>query len=108
MASRCITRGTDVFNAAVAWAPVISWRFYDSIYTERYLRTPQENAEGYDLNSPIQYADQLKGKYLLIHGTADDNVHFQNSAEMAEALIRAGKQFDSFLDRKSTRLNSSH
>src|SRR3546814_479691 len=96
MASLCITRGADVFKAAVAGAPVISWRFYDSIYTERYLRTPQENAEGYDLNSPIQYADQLKGKYLLIHGTADDNVHFQNSAEMAEALIRAGKQFDSF------------
>lgn len=96
MASLCITRGADVFAAAVAGAPVTSWRFYDSIYTERYLRTPQENKDGYDLNSPIHYADRLKGAYLLIHGTADDNVHFQNSAEMAEALIRADKQFDSF------------
>ncbi|QEC52987.1 S9 family peptidase [Anseongella ginsenosidimutans] len=96
MASLCITRGAEVFKAAVAGAPVTSWRFYDSIYTERYLRTPQENEDGYDLNSPIHYADQLKGNYLLIHGTADDNVHFQNSVEMAEALVKAGKQFQSF------------
>ncbi|MFS8616531.1 MAG: S9 family peptidase [Solitalea sp.] len=96
MSSLCITRGADVFKAAIAGAPVTSWRFYDSIYTERYLRTPQENEDGYDLNSPIHYADQLKGKYLLIHGTADDNVHFQNAVEMAEALVKAGKQFQSF------------
>ncbi|HYH55943.1 MAG TPA: prolyl oligopeptidase family serine peptidase, partial [Anseongella sp.] len=96
MASLCITKGADVFKAAIAGAPVTSWRFYDSIYTERYLRTPRENPAGYDENSPINYAGRLKGKYLLIHGTADDNVHFQNSAEMAEALVRAGKQFQSF------------
>lgn len=94
MASLCITKGADVFKLAIAVAPVTTWRYYDSIYTERYLRTPQENPEGYDDNSPINYADQLKGKFLLIHGTGDDNVHFQNSVMFSEALIQANKAFE--------------
>lgn len=78
----------------IAVAPVTNWRFYDSVYTERFLQTPQENKDGYDLNSPTTYAKLLKGKFLLIHGTADDNVHFQNSMEFSEALIQNKKQFD--------------
>ena len=81
---------------AIAVAPVTNWRFYDSIYTERYMRTPQENPSGYDDNSPINHAGKLKGKYLIIHGTADDNVHFQNTAEMTTELIKQNKKFDSF------------
>ena len=95
MSSNCLFKGNDVFKMAIAVAPVTNWRFYDSIYTERYLQTPQENAAGYDSNSPINYVDRLKGKFLLIHGSADDNVHVQNSMQMIEALIQANKQFDS-------------
>ncbi len=95
MASNCIMKGADVFKTAVAVAPVTNWRFYDSIYTERYMQTPQENASGYDENSPINHVDKLKGKFLLIHGSGDDNVHVQNSMQMMEALIQANKQFDS-------------
>ena len=95
MSSSCLFKGNDVFKMAIAVAPVTNWRFYDSIYTERYLQTPQENAAGYDSNSPINYVDKLKGKFLLIHGSADDNVHVQNSMQMIEALIQANKQFDS-------------
>ena len=94
MASNCILKGADVFKMAIAVAPVTNWRFYDSIYTERYMQTPQENASGYDTNSPINFADKLKGNFLLINGTADDNVHFQNSMQFIEALIQANKQFD--------------
>lgn len=94
MASLAITKGADVFKTTIAVAPVTSWRYYDTIYTERYLRTPQENPEGYDDNSPINFADQLKGNFLLVHGTADDNVHFQNSMMFSEALIQANKAFD--------------
>lgn len=94
MASLAITKGADVFKTTIAVAPVTSWRYYDTIYTERYLRTPQENPEGYDDNSPINFADQLKGNFLLVHGTADDNVHFQNSVMFSEALIQANKAFD--------------
>ena len=94
MASNCILKGADVFKMAIAVAPVTSWRFYDSIYTERYMQTPQENASGYDDNSPLNFANKLKGKFLLIHGTADDNVHFQNSMRMIESLVQANKQFD--------------
>lgn len=97
MASLAITKGSDVFNMAIAVAPVTNWRFYDNIYTERFMRTPQENAEGYDRNSPINYADLLQGKYFLIHGSADDNVHYQNALEMVNALIKANKQFDMFI-----------
>jgi dipeptidyl-peptidase-4 len=81
---------------AIAVAPVTNWRFYDSIYTERYMQTPQENPEGYDDNSPINHVGKLEGKYLLVHGTADDNVHYQNTAEMTAALVNANKQFDQF------------
>jgi len=95
MASNCILKGDTIFKMAIAVAPVTNWRFYDSVYTERYMHTPQENASGYDDNSPINFANRLKGKYLLIHGSADDNVHLQNSMEMMNALIQANKQFDS-------------
>jgi dipeptidyl-peptidase-4 len=95
MSSNCILKGNDVFKMSIAVAPVTNWRFYDSIYTERYMQTPQENASGYDENSPINFANRLKGKYLLIHGSADDNVHVQNSMQMMESLIQANKQFDS-------------
>jgi dipeptidyl-peptidase-4 len=95
MASNCIFQGADTFKMAIAVAPVTNWRFYDSVYTERYMQTPQENASGYDSNSPINHVEKLKGKFLLIHGSADDNVHVQNSMEMMEALIQANKQFDS-------------
>ncbi len=89
-----LLKGNDVFKAAIAVAPVMNWRYYDNIYTERFLGLPQDNAKGYDENSPLNFADQLKGNYLLIHGTGDDNVHFQNSAEMVEKLENAGKQFE--------------
>ena len=94
MAANCIFQGADVFKSAIAVAPVTSWRYYDSIYTERYMHTPQENASGYDNNSPITHVNKLKGNFLLIHGTADDNVHFQNTMKMVEALVQANKQFD--------------
>ena len=94
MASHCLLTGNDVFSMAIAVAPVTNWRFYDTIYTERFMRTPQDNPEGYDLNSPINYADQLKGKFLIIHGSGDDNVHVQNTMRMVEALIQADKQFE--------------
>jgi dipeptidyl-peptidase-4 len=94
MSSLCITKGAGVFKMAIAVAPVTSWRYYDSIYTERYLRTPQENPAGYDENSPINFAKDLSGKFLLVHGTGDDNVHFQNSIMFSEALIQANKPFE--------------
>lgn len=89
-----LLKGNDVFKMAIAVAPVMNWRYYDNIYTERFLGLPQDNAKGYDENSPLNFANQLKGNYLLIHGTGDDNVHFQNSAEMVEKLEEAGKQFE--------------
>jgi len=94
MSSNCILKGSDVFKTAIAVAPVTSWRYYDTIYTERYMQTPQENASGYDENSPINHVSKLKGNYLLIHGTSDDNVHVQNTMVMIEALVQANKQFD--------------
>ncbi|MDD3725349.1 MAG: S9 family peptidase, partial [Bacteroidales bacterium] len=96
MSSICITKGADVFSSAIAVAPVTNWRYYDNIYTERFMRTPQENGTNYDINSPINFVDKLKGNYLLIHGTADDNVHFQNAIDMSTALINANKQFEQF------------
>jgi len=96
MSALCLTIGADVFKAGIVGAPVTNWRFYDSIYTERYLKTPQENAEGYDNFSPVTHAGKLKGKMLLIHGTGDDNVHFQNSITFVDALVKAGKQFEVF------------
>ncbi|WP_418636647.1 S9 family peptidase [Winogradskyella sp.] len=94
MSSNALLKGNDVFKMAIAVAPVTSWRFYDTIYTERYMTTPQENPSGYDENSPINHVDKLKGDYLLIHGTGDDNVHVQNTMRMVEALIQADKQFE--------------
>ncbi|NAS31416.1 prolyl oligopeptidase family serine peptidase [Flavobacteriaceae bacterium R38] len=94
MSSNALFKGNDVFKMAIAVAPVTSWRFYDTVYTERYMRTPQENASGYDENSPINHVDKLKGDFLLIHGSGDDNVHLQNTMRMVEALVQANKQFD--------------
>ncbi|MEP1035301.1 S9 family peptidase [Ekhidna sp.] len=96
MSSLCILKGNDVFKTAIAIAPVTTWRYYDTIYTERYLQRPQDNPGGYDDNSPNTHADKLKGNFLLVHGTGDDNVHFQNSVALQEELLNAGKQFDSF------------
>jgi len=96
MSSLCILKGNNVFKSAIAVAPVTNWKWYDTIYTERYMRTEEENAGGYKDNSPVYFADQLKGSYLLVHGDADDNVHVQNSVEMSAALIKANKQFDMY------------
>ncbi len=96
MSSLAILKGNDVFKSAIAIAPVTTWRFYDTIYTERYLQKPQDNPSGYDDNSPNTYANRLKGNFLLVHGTGDDNVHFQNSVTLQNKLIDGGLQFDSF------------
>ncbi len=97
MTSLAMTKGADVFKMGIAVAPVTNWRFYDSVYTERYMQTPQENESGYDTNSPINYVSKLKGPYLLVHGSADDNVHYQNTMRMIESLVQANKQFDLFI-----------
>ena len=94
MVALCMEKGDGIFDAGVAIAPVTNWRYYDNIYTERYMRTPQENPDGYDDNSPITHAKDLQGSLLLVHGTADDNVHVQNSFEYSEMLVQANKQFD--------------
>lgn len=96
MSSLSLMKGNEVFKTAIAVAPVTNWRYYDTIYTERFLKTPQLNAAGYDDNSPINHVNKLKGNFLLVHGTGDDNVHFQNSVDLVDALIAADKQFDSF------------
>ncbi len=96
MSLLCITKGADFFKMAMAVAPVTNWRYYDNVYTERYMGLPKDNASGYDENSPINHVDKLKGKFLLVHGTADDNVHFQNSIEMITSFVEANKQFDFF------------
>jgi len=96
MASLVMTKGAGVYKLGIAGAPVTNWRYYDNIYTERYMQLPKNNASGYDDNSPIKYAERLQGHFLLIHGTGDDNVHFQNSVALQDALINAGKQFRSF------------
>ena len=97
MSTNSLLKGSDIFSMAIAVAPVTSWRFYDSVYTERFLRTPQENPAGYDENSPINYGEKLQGNFLLVHGTGDDNVHVQNSYRMINSLIEANKQFDLFI-----------
>ena len=97
MSTLCITKGADIFSMAIAVAPVTNWRYYDNIYTERFMQKPQDNPSGYDDNSPINHVDKLEGKYLLIHGTGDDNVHVQNSMDLISALVKANKQFDMFL-----------
>ncbi len=97
MSSLCLLKGNDVFNSAIAVAPVTHWKWYDSIYTERYMRDEKENQEGYDENAPVNFVDRLQGNYLLAHGSSDDNVHFQHAAEMAAALIKANKQFETYV-----------
>ncbi len=94
LSSLAITKGAYYFKAAIAVAPVTNWRYYDNIYTERFMRTPQENPNGYDLNSPVNHVEKLRGSYLLVHGSGDDNVHFQNTMAMVDALVSANKQFD--------------
>lgn len=94
MTALTMSKGGELFRAGISVAPVTSWRFYDSIYTERYMRTPRENPEGYDDNSPLSHAGKIKGRMLLVHGTADDNVHVQNSMELAEALVQGNVQFE--------------
>jgi len=93
MSSMCLAKGGEVFKAGIAVAPVTNQRFYDTVYSERYMGLPGQNPEGYDQNSPITLAKGIKGKLLLVHGTADDNVHYQNSLEFAEAMVQAGVQF---------------
>ena len=97
MTSLLMTKGEGAFKAGIAVAPVTTWRYYDSIYTERYLQTPQENPKGYDDNSPINFAKGLKGKFMLVHGSTDDNVHMQNTMDFVTALVKANKQFDQFI-----------
>lgn len=94
MASLMITKGADVIKSAVAVAPVTNWKYYDNIYTERFLRKPQDNKSGYEDNSPINFVKNIKGRYLLIHGSGDDNVHVQNSMEMSAALVKNNIPFD--------------
>lgn len=94
MTCLALTKGEGIFDAGIAVAPVTNWRYYDNIYTERFMRTPEVNKEGYEQNSPLNFADQLEGNLLLVHGSADDNVHAQNTMEFAERLVHADKQFD--------------
>lgn len=94
MTSLCMTRGADYFKTGIAVSPVTNWRYYDNIYTERFMRTPQENPDGYDLNSPINHAEKLQGNFLIVHGTADDNVHPQNSWDFITALVAADREFE--------------
>ena len=94
MSTSCLALGCDQFCMGIAVAPVTNWRYYDNIYTERFMRTPQENPDGYDQNSPINHVEKIKGDFLLIHGTADDNVHIQNSIDLISALTRNNIQFE--------------
>jgi len=94
LSSLAFMQGGNVFKMAIAVAPVTTWRYYDNIYTERFLQTPQENPKGYDENSPITHVEKLNGNYLLVHGTADDNVHFQNAIDLVTALNKAEKQYE--------------
>lgn len=93
MTALALTKEADLFRMGISVAPVTNWRYYDTVYTERFLKTPQENPSGYDDNSPVQFADKLKGKLLLVHGTGDDNVHFQNSVAFTDAMIKANKDY---------------
>jgi dipeptidyl-peptidase-4 len=93
----CMAKGNGIFNTGISVAPVTNWRFYDTVYTERHMRTPRDNPDGYKDCSPIPHASTMKGNYLLVHGTADDNVHAQNSYEFTEAMVQAGFQFDMHL-----------
>jgi dipeptidyl-peptidase 4 len=93
LSSLALAEGNDVFSLGIAVAPVTHWRYYNTIFTERYLKTPDLNQEGYELGAPVNRADDIKGNYLLIHGTADEYVHFQNAVDMVDALVRNNVQF---------------
>jgi dipeptidyl-peptidase-4 len=97
MTTLAMTKGNGTFKMGIAVAPVTNWKWYDNIYTERFMRTPAENKSGYEENSPVNFANQLQGKFLIIHGSSDDNVHYQNSLEMINALIESNKTFDQFV-----------
>jgi dipeptidyl-peptidase 4 len=94
MSSLCMTVGSNYFSTGIAVAPVTNWRHYDNIYTERFMRTPSENGSNYDLNSPVSHVDKLKGKFLLVHGNSDDNVHVENSMDLINAMVKNNKQFE--------------
>jgi dipeptidyl-peptidase-4 len=94
LASLLISKGSDEFKAAIAVAPVTNWKFYDNIYTERFLRKPQDNKSGYEDNSPVNFTKKIKGNFLLVHGSADDNVHYQNSMELSAALVKNNIPFE--------------
>lgn len=94
MSANCLFQGEGIFSMAISVAPVTSWRFYDSIYTERYMGLPQDNAQGYDAHAPLVHVSKMTGDLLLVHGTADDNVHVQNSMRLIDALVKANKPFD--------------
>jgi dipeptidyl-peptidase-4 len=94
MSLNTVFQAPDVYRAAIAVAPVTHWKYYDNIYTERYNGLPQENAAGYDAGSPLSHVQTFRGHLLLVHGTGDDNVHFQNSEALVNALVAAGKPFD--------------
>jgi dipeptidyl-peptidase-4 len=94
MAALMITKGADIIKTAVAVAPVTNWKYYDNIYTERFMRKPQDNKSGYEDNSPVNFVKNIKGNFLLLHGSADDNVHVQNSMEMAAAMVKNNIPFD--------------
>jgi len=97
MTTLAMTKGKGMFKMGIAVAPVTNWKWYDNIYTERFMRTPAENKTGYEENSPVNFANQVQGKFLIIHGSGDDNVHIQNSYEMINALIESNKTFDQFV-----------
>ncbi len=94
LALLCLTEGAPIFSMGIAVAPVTHWKFYDTIYTERYMRTPKQNRKGYEQSSPLNNTGKMKGDLLLIHGTADDNVHLQNSTELIKELVRHKIQFE--------------
>jgi len=94
ISSSCMVKGNGIFKTGIAVAPVTNWRYYDNIYTERFMRTPQENPDGYDMNSPLNFAKDFNGNLLICHGMADDNVHVQNTLEFTERLVQANKQFE--------------
>jgi len=94
MSLLCLSRGHGIFKAGIAVSPVTNWRYYDSVYTERFMRSPQENPGGYDDNSPINFVSELEGSLLLVHGAADDNVHMQNSMMLIQKLVDTDKQFE--------------
>lgn len=96
MVLNAMTKGNGIYNTGISVAPVTNWRYYDNVYTERYMGLPQDNAAGYDENSPLDYTDDFEGNLLLAFGTADDNVHPQNSYEFIERMVQSGKQFTAF------------